>query len=70
MTSIGIWSCQHRELQPINLGKRRGSVRLGGVSSEAISTNNKGRKQNAVFDNNGSNVEFEMDGLEESRAQV
>ena len=66
MTSIGIWGCQHRELQPISFGKQTGPARhinlLGGITSAG----HRIREEGAIVNKRGHRVEYEMNGLEDS----
>lgn len=66
MTAVGIWSCQHRELQPINLGKRRESARPAHPSNVIHSSGPRNQKDSIITGRHGQNNEYEMYGLVEN----
>lgn len=66
MTAVGIWSCQHRELQPINLGKRRESARSAQSLNVIHSPRPKNQKGSIRAGRLGQNDEYEMYGLVEN----
>ena len=68
MTAVGIWSCQHRELQPINLGKRRESTKPAYASNVEYNLGPRNGKAKAVFGRLSQKDEYEMVGLVESSA--
>ena len=70
MTAVGIWGCQHRELQPINLGKRRGSARLANASKVTYNPGPSNAKDNIVTGRLGQTDEYEMYDLVENGAHV
>lgn len=69
MTFLGMWACQHRELQPIAFGGLGGSSQTGSSSQQTVddgqpeSSLGRGRGRDRSIQN-----EYEMDDIKGDRA--